>query len=185
PIGRGKNVFDLMPSPEQRMMLYRKWEKLLEKGYPIADFWNSGPLADGCIAFGRKNGYFYIDWNGYITPCVFIPYYVDNVYDLYKKGKTLADAWNNLFFKNGRQWQKEYGYPYSKNAKNWLMPCAIRDNYHTFRTKIFTPDVKPENQEAEEAMNSEEYYQKLIEYDKQLEAITLPIWQNEYLKNSS
>ena len=184
PIGRGKNVFDLMPSPEQRIMLYRKWEKLLEKGYPIADFWNSGPLANGCIAFGRQNGYFYIDWNGYITPCVFIPYYVDNIYEIYKEGKTLADAWNNLFFKNGRQWQKEYGYPYSKNAKNWLMPCAIRDNYHTFRTKICTADVKPENQEAEEAMNSEEYYQKLVEYDKQLEAITLPIWRNEYLKNS-
>ena len=182
PIGRGKEVFDLMPTPEQRVKLYRKWEKLLEDGYPMADFWNSGPLANGCIAFGRPGGYFYIDWNGYITPCVFIPYYVDNIYDIYKQGKTLVDAWNSLFFKNGRQWQRGYGYPCSKNAQNWLMPCAIRDHYHTFRTRVFTSNVKPENQEAKETLDSKEYYQKLVNYDKQLEAITLSIWHKEYRK---
>ncbi len=182
PIGRGKEVFDLMPSPEQRVELYRKWEKLLERGYPIADFWNSGVLSNGCIAFGRLGGYFYIDWNGYITPCVFIPYYVDNVYDLYREGKTLGDAWNSLFFRRGREWQNEYGFTCPRNPKNWLMPCAIRDNYHTFRTRILTPDAKPENREAEESLNSEEYYQRMVEYDKKLEALTLPIWQKEYLE---
>jgi len=62
------------------------------------------------------------------------------------------------------------------------MPCAIRDHHHTFGTKIFTSNVKPENQEAKEALDSKEYYQKLVNYDKQLEALTLPIWHNEYRK---
>jgi len=104
------------------------------------------------------------------------------IYDIYKQGKTLVDAWNSPFFKNGRQWQRGYGYPSSKNAQNWLMPCAIRDHYHTFRTRVFTSNVKPENQEAKEALDSKEYYQKLVNYDKQLEAITLPIWHKEYRK---
>jgi MoaA/NifB/PqqE/SkfB family radical SAM enzyme len=77
PIGRGKDTIELMPTPEQRVQLYRKWEYLLsEKKYCVADFWNSGVLTDGCIAQGRRGGYLHIDWNGNITHCVFIPYVV-------------------------------------------------------------------------------------------------------------
>ena len=93
PIGRGKDELDLMVKPEQRIQLFRKWEKLLsEKRYCMADFWNSGVLTRGCVAYGRSGGYIYIDWHGNVTPCAFIPYYVDNVYDLYENGKTLSDA---------------------------------------------------------------------------------------------
>jgi len=85
PIGRGKDELDLMVNPEKRLKLYRKWEKLLsEKRYCLADFWNSGVLARGCIAYGRSGGYAYVDWHGNVTPCAFIPYYVDNIYELYK-----------------------------------------------------------------------------------------------------
>jgi len=69
PIGRGKDQMRLMVSPSQRLELYRKWEELLgKKGYCVADFWNSGVLSRGCIAYGRSGGYFYIDWAGNITP---------------------------------------------------------------------------------------------------------------------
>jgi len=55
PIGRGKDEMDLMVTPQARVKLYRKWEQLLsEKKYCIADFWNSGVLARGCIAYGRS-----------------------------------------------------------------------------------------------------------------------------------
>lgn len=172
PIGRGKDVFDLMPSPEQRLKLYRKWEGLLEKGYPVADFWNSGVLSNGCIAYGRPGGYFYIDWHGNITPCVFIPYYVDNVYDLYKQGKTLADALFSDFFKEGREWQKKH--------ENWLMPCSIRDNYQYFRKNILSEDTKGEDESAEQAKGSKEYFDGLIEYDKKLKKLFQPIWDKEY-----
>jgi len=182
PIGRGKEVFQLMPNPEQRLKLYRKWEQLLEKGYPIADFWNSGVLSNGCIAYGRAGGYFYIDWNGYITPCVFIPYYVDTVYDLYKNGKTIADALFSDFFTKGREWQQKYGYgPENfKEAENWLMPCSIRDNYQYFRTIILPANAKGEDKFAAEAKDSKEYFDGLVQYDNELREITQPIWEKEY-----
>jgi MoaA/NifB/PqqE/SkfB family radical SAM enzyme len=180
PIGRGKEVFNLTPNPEERVKLYRKWEALLEKGYPVADFWNSGVLANGCLAYGRKGGYFYIDWNGYIMPCVFVPYYVDNVYDLYKQEKTIADALLSDFFKKGREWQEKYGYAHPKEAENWLMPCSIRDNYKHFKEMILPTNAKAEDKFAQEAKDSKEYFEGLVEYDKKLKKLTQPIWDKEY-----
>ena len=184
PIGRGKEVFNSMPTPEERVRLYRKWEKLLEKGYPIADFWNSAVLSSGCIAYGREEGgYLYIDWNGNIMPCVFVPYYVDNIYDLYKQGKTLEDALFSDFFKRGREWQRKYGYACPKKAENWLIPCSIRDHYKYFRENILPENAKGEDKFAEEAKNSKEYYERLVEYDKKLKELTQPIWEKEYKEN--
>ncbi len=51
-----------------------------------------------------------------MTPCAFIAYYVDNIYDLYNSGKTLSDALFSDFMKNGRKWQREYG------LDNWKKP---------------------------------------------------------------
>lgn len=180
PIGRGKEVFDLMPPPEERVKLYRKFEEMLAKGYPLADFWNSGVLANGCIAYGRPGGYMYIDWNGNIMPCVFIPYYVDNIYDLYKQGKTLADVLLSDFFKKGREWQRKYGYACPKKAENWLMPCSIRDHYKYFREVILPSNAKGEDEFAEEAKNSKKYFESLVEYDQKLKQLTQPIWDKEY-----
>ena len=182
PIGRGKDELDLMVWPEKRIQLYRKWEKLLaEKKYCLADFWNSGVLARGCIAYGRSGGYAYIDWHGNVTPCAFIPYYVDNIYDLYKNDKTLADAMFSDFMKNGRKWQKEYGLDNCKKPKNWLMPCSIRDHYEIFRNSVLPKDAKPEDQKAKEALESDEYFEVLRNYDDQLQSLTEKIWEDEYL----
>jgi len=182
PIGRGKDELDLMVGPEKRIQLYRKWEKLLtEKKYCLADFWNSGVLARGCIAYGRSGGYAYVDWHGNVTPCAFIPYYVDNIYDLYKNGKTLADAMFSDFMKNGRKWQKEYGLDNCKKPKNWLMPCSIRDHYEIFRNSVLPKDAKPEDQKAKEALESNEYFEVLRNYDDQLQSLTEKIWEDEYL----
>ncbi len=182
PIGRGKDEPGLMVTPEQRVLLYRKWEKMLvEKRYCIADFWNSGVLTRGCIAYGRKGGYFYIDWHGNVTPCAFIPYYVDNIYDLYNSGKTLSDAIFSDFMKNGRQWQKKYGLDNRKKPDNWLMPCSIRDHYEIFRKSVLPKDAKPEDQKAKEALESGEYLELLKKYDEKLEHLTKNIWETEYL----
>ena len=172
----------LMPTPETRLKLYRKWEYLLsERKYCIADFWNSGILTRGCIAYGRSGGYIYIDWNGNIMPCVFVPYYVDNVYDLYEKGKTLADALFSNFMKNGRQWQEEYGLGDYLNPDNWLMPCSIRDHYANFRSSILTRDALPENEEAGESMRSNGYCDAFEQYEMKLKGLTDNIWNDEYL----
>jgi MoaA/NifB/PqqE/SkfB family radical SAM enzyme len=182
PIGRGKDELDLMVSPQTRVQLFRKWEQLLsEKRYCLADFWNSGVLSRGCIAYGRCGGYFYIDWHGNVTPCAFIPYYVDNIYDLYRNGKTLSDALFSDFMKNGRKWQKEYGLNNWKKPNNWLMPCSIRDHYEIFRKSVLPKDVKPEDENAKQALESDEYFKVLKNYDKKLQRLTERIWESEYL----
>jgi len=182
PIGRGKDEFELMVVPEKRVELYRKWEKLLtEKKYCLADFWNSGVLARGCIAYGRSGGYLYIDWHGNVTPCAFIPYYVDNIYDLYDNGKSLTDALFSDFMKNGRKWQREYGLDNWKKPDNWLMPCSIRDHYDIFRKSVLPDHVKPEDEKAKEALESPEYFRMLENYDKELQRLTEKIWETEYL----
>ncbi len=182
PIGRGKDELDLMVNPERRLKLYRKWEELLsEKRYCLADFWNSGVLARGCIAYGRSGGYAYVDWHGNVTPCAFIPYYVDNIYELYKNGKTLADAMFSDFMKNGRKWQREYGLDNWKKPKNWLMPCSIRDHYEIFRNSVLPKEAKPEDENAKEALESDEYFEVLKNYDEELQGLTEKIWETEYL----
>jgi len=182
PIGRGKDEIELMVTPEKRVQLFRKWEELLsEKRYCLADFWNSGLLSRGCIAYGRSGGYFYIDWHGNITPCAFVPYYVDNIYKLYQDGKTLADALFSDFMVKGREWQKEYGLNNWKCPKNWLMPCSIRDHYEIFRNQILPANAKPEDEKAREALESPEYFQLLKNYDDQLQRLTQKIWEEEYL----
>ena len=183
PIGQARNAKELMITPEQRVKLYRKWEYLLkEKKYCIADFWNSGVLANGCIAYGRNGGYLYVDWNGNITPCVFIPYYEDNIIELYKNNKKLADALFSGLMKNGRNWQCKYGLDNTKKPGNWLMPCSIRDHWMYFKQKVLTDKTKPEDKYALESLKSEEYSKTLEEFDKELEKLTKPIWEKEYLE---
>jgi MoaA/NifB/PqqE/SkfB family radical SAM enzyme len=182
PIGRATEGTDeraLMISPEQRVKLYKKWKTLLEqKNYFIADFWNSGVLSNGCIAYGRDGGYFYVNWDGKINPCVFVPYYVDNIIDLYKNGKTAADALFSDLFRNGRKWQLKYSDP--KNPHNWLMPCSMRDHYRNFRKNILTKDAKPENIEAEQALKSKDYFKMMDDFDNKLKLLTEDLWEEEY-----
>ena len=179
PVGYGRRAMELTINPQQRLKLYRKWEEYMkEKKYCIADFWNSGVLSDGCLAYGKDGGYLYVNWEGNVMPCVFVPYYVDNVIDLFKKGKTLWDALQSDFFKRGRKWQEEY----KKNKDNWLMPCSIRDHYKNWRENIATKDIKPENKDAEAAIKSKEYRQALEEFDDEVEKTTIPIWKKEYLE---
>ncbi len=181
PIGRAEDLLTLMVDPEHRIQLFKVWERMLEeKKYPLADFWNSGVLSNGCIAYGRAGGYLYIDWNGNIMPCVFVPYYVDNIYDLYNNGKTLADALFSKFMINGRKWQDEYGYAHRDHPNNWLLPCSIRDHYENFRKSILTEDAKPEDEPAEKIIRSDSYFKALTDYDKELEKLTIPIWKKEY-----
>ena len=183
PIGQARNMKEMMVTPKQRVKLYRKWEYLLkEKKYCIADFWNSGVLSNGCIAYGRRGGFLYIDWNGNITPCAFVPYYEDNINDLYKDGKKLADSLFSDLFINGRKWQKEYGLDNTKKPCNWLMPCSIRDHWLNFRKNILTKISKPEDEYAKEALESKNYEDVLKQFDEELAGKTEPIWEKEYLE---
>ena len=186
PIGRSNKAFEKMVPPEKRVEFYRKWDEMItNEKYCVADFWNSGVLSNGCLAYGRRGGYLHIDWNGNIMPCVFVPYYVDNIYDLYNNGKTLVDALFSDFMKNGRKWIDDYGMRNPKEAKNWLMPCSIRDHYANFRENILPENAKPENEQARESLEDDNYYKNLVLYDDRLEELTGDIWEKEYLKKES
>ncbi|MGM0649255.1 MAG: radical SAM/SPASM domain-containing protein [Bacteroidota bacterium] len=184
PIGRGKQVFDLMPAPEQRVKLYRKWEYLLKnKQYCVADFWNSGVLTDGCIAYGRRRGYLYIDWHGNVMPCVFVPYKADNIIEAQNEGRNLASILKSPMFVRGREWQHEYTLDHLENPNNMLMPCSIRDHYSNFRKNILGKENTGEDPVANEILNDAKYFERMEEYDRQLHKLTDPIWNREYLKN--
>ena len=186
PIGRGNNAFNLVVNPDNRVKLYNMWEKQLsENKRCIADFWNSGMITCGCIAYGGNHGYIYINWDGNIMPCVFVPYYIDNIKDLYKKNLGLTDALNSEFMKRGREWQNEYGLSHQKTAGNWLMPCSFRDHYKNFVENILTDDARPENPEAAEIMNNRDYFEKMNNYDMELKELTEPIWKYKYMKEAA
>jgi len=175
PIGRDFSK-DLMITPPERLQLHKIQDKLLnEKEYFVADFWNSAPMSNGCISCGRSGGYFYINWDGNIMPCVFVPYYHDNITTLYNSGKSLSDAMFSPLFIKGRAWQKEYNGD-KNNPGNLLTPCFIRDHYKTFYEIAQQSHVLPENEDADEAFHSREYYEFMLKFDHELEGLASPVW---------
>lgn len=187
PIGR-QGSFELMVTPEQRMeMLKRMWKAVREKELFLADFWNSGTTTSGCIAGGRPGGYFYINWKGDITPCVFVPYAANNIYDIYKNGGTLDDVLITPMFKRVREWQASYGFSlYDLKyqdccARNWLAPCFIRDHHEEFMKAARECSAKPIDHGAEDALISEQYHRQMIDYGKEFKTISSSLWNNFYL----
>jgi len=178
PIGRDFSE-DLMISPQQRLQLHKIQDKILtEKEYFVADFWNSAPMSNGCISCGRAGGgYIYINWDGNIMPCVFVPYYHDNINTLYNAGKSLSDALFTPLFVKGRAWQKEY-IGNKDNPGNLLRPCFYRDHYETFYEIANQTQVLPENEDAQKAFNSKEYYEYMLKFDKELEELSSPVWDD-------
>lgn len=107
--------------------------------------------------------------------------YVDNIYELYKSGKTLVDAIFSDFMKNGRKWQRQYGLDDWKKPNNWLTPCSIRNHYEIFRSSVLPKEAIPEDENAKEVLESNEYFEVLKNYDEELQDLMENIWQKEYL----
>ena len=185
PIGRHPS-FELMPTPAQRLWFWRRvWEVVEAKRLFLIDFWNHGPLASGCISAGRAGGYLYIDWNGSIMPCVFTPYAVANIHQLYASGGTLNDVWASPFFKAIRDWQVDYGYCGDTLSAegNWLSPCPFRDHYRLFRGWIDKYHPEPEDNSAREALLDEQYYKYMAEYGDKFRELSQKIWEADYLSS--
>ena len=178
PIGR-KYTLDLMPNPEQRAWMWkRSWELVRNDGIFMMDFWNHGTLCEGCISAGRDTGggYFYIDWNGAVTPCVFLPYSPVNIKDLFARGETLNDLWKNPFFASLRKWQTNY------KQENILMPCPNRDHNQELRQLIGQYEPDPIDDNARTAMLDPEYGKGMDEYDQAYKAVSEKVWQTYYLR---
>lgn len=182
PIGRGFD-FSLVPTPEQRVwMWHRGWEIITRRKIMYADFWNQGTVSDGCIAAGREGGYFHINWNGDVAPCVFFPYAVSNIVEVYRNGGTINDLLDTPFFKAIRDWQCRYGFLCSggREGQNWLTPCPIRDHHREAWGIVKKYGAQPIDYAPKLGTYEDEYHRWLEEYDRELEAITRPIWNCKY-----
>jgi len=181
PIGRAYTL-DLMPTPEQRLWMWRRsWDIVKTRKVFLVDFWNHATLSNGCIAAGRAHGggYLYIDWNGAVAPCVFMPYSPVNVNDIFSKGGTLNDIWANPFFADIRDWQENY----IQRKGNWLAPCLNRDHHDDLTRLIAKHEPQPIDDSARAALLDPEYYQSLKQYGQQYDALTESIWEMQYLQD--
>ncbi|HAF06988.1 MAG: radical SAM protein [bacterium] len=181
PIGRGVDV-SLQVSPLQRQQLWQREQELVRKERRfIADFWNGGTFSSGCISAGRPGGYLYIDWNGNIYPCVFIPYWKDNINELYAQGKTMTDALFSDLFKGIRDWQRSYNYMREPHCRgNEIVPCFIRDHYEVAHDLFLKTNAKPGYPSAGDALRDPEYFNAMIQYDKKVAELLDPIWEKLY-----
>ncbi|GAB4304569.1 MAG: hypothetical protein Kow0097_01650 [Candidatus Bipolaricaulota bacterium] len=177
PIGRGPEVSQMI-TPQERVELWRRsWDTVEKRGIFLFDFWNSGPVVQGCLAAGREGGYLYIDWNGDVFPCVFVPYRGANVVEAYARGETLDEVWEAPLFARLRDWQRGYGYgaPTPARDGDWLRPCPMRDHHAELRELLHgLPDNSLPVPDPDVAA-------ALDAFDAELATLTTPIWRERYL----
>ena len=182
PIGRSYTLREMV-TPEQRLEMFKRnvWA-IKEGGYNYIDFWNQGVMTDGCLAAGRNGGYLYIDWNGNVLPCVFIPFHCDNILAIYDRGGTLNDVLYSAYFKKIREWQHNYalGRP-AREKDNLILPCPIRD-HHKAMHRILQDSRRavPSDESAKVSVEDKAYHEGLFAYDEALREVIDPVWQEEY-----
>jgi MoaA/NifB/PqqE/SkfB family radical SAM enzyme len=181
PIG-SKPDLDLMLAPESRLeMLKRTHHIVRDKKVLFADFWNSGIVSYGCISAGRAGGQFYIDWNGDVMPCVFVPYAVDNIYSVYERGDDLNTLREAPFFRKIRAWQDEAGFARSADkVRNWLCPCPIRDDFDYLRRAALETNARPINEAAADALKNPAFCKSMSECAGEYERLSSRLWEEEF-----
>jgi MoaA/NifB/PqqE/SkfB family radical SAM enzyme len=180
PIGRSYTL-DLMPTPQQRLWMWNQsWQYIREKHYFLADFWNHGTAVDGCLSAGGhgNGGYLYIEWNGNVTPCVFVPFSPVNVNTIFANHGTLNDIYSEPFFVDIRQWQ------HTCKGKNLLNPCLIRDHNHVLRELIGKHEPDPIDPNAAAAIQDMDYAAGLDKYSKEYQQIADQVWEKVYIENT-
>jgi MoaA/NifB/PqqE/SkfB family radical SAM enzyme len=184
PIGRSYTL-DMMVTPEQRMRMYnRTWELVRERNLFVADFWNSGTVANGCIAAGGSygGGYMYIDWNGSVAPCAFYPFSVHNIKDIYVGEGDLNTAVFSPLLTKIRDWQREYFDDKPNYEKgNLLVPCPIRDHHRQARAVVDEVNAKPIDDDGARALEDSAYGRGMIEYGEKVDCLSCPLWEEHYL----
>jgi MoaA/NifB/PqqE/SkfB family radical SAM enzyme len=184
PIGRGMTL-DRMLTPTQRLNMYsRTWKLIRERKLFIADFWNCGTVSDGCIAAagGKGGGYFYIDWNGAVAPCVFNPFATHNIKDVYASGGDLNTVVFSQFFKDVRQWQRDYYHNEPLDRKGSLIaPCPFRDHHASMRDIIDRSCARPIDDDGHAVLDDTHYGRQLANYGDRYRSISYPVWEASYL----
>ncbi len=183
PIGRSFTL-DLVVTPEQRLRMYEREEHIIfDKKIFLVDFWNGGPISNGCISAGRPGGYFYIDWNGHAAPCVFFPYQVADVNEIYRRGGHLSEVLMHPLMVRIREWQNAYGYTRKPDkVQNLIVPCPIRDHYAFAYNAIRKTGAQPMDEPAAAALDDKQYREGLIDYGHQVAKLTNPVWDREFIE---
>jgi MoaA/NifB/PqqE/SkfB family radical SAM enzyme len=181
PIGSNPDL-SLMIDPEDRLeMLKRTNRMIFEKKVMFVDFWNSGMASYGCISAGRSDGHFHIDWNGDVTPCVFVPYAADNIYSVYERGGDLNSLLDAPFFRKIQSWQDEYGFKQpAEKVRNWLCPCPIRDHFDLLRMAALETNARPTNETAAEALKDPNFHNTMIDFAERFEQLSKPLWEEDF-----
>jgi MoaA/NifB/PqqE/SkfB family radical SAM enzyme len=132
---------DLVPTADQRLERFRKTEELRLGGKFsfVADFWNHGFLTHGCLAAGSK--YLHINAKGYVEPCVFQQFAVDNI-----REKRIIDILKSPFFEAYKR-----TVPYSENL---FRPCPIIDNPKVFRSMVKKFNAIPQHTGSEQIIEN-------------------------------
>jgi len=182
PIGRNYALGKMVTAEQRLEMFERNVWAIKEGGYNYIDFWNQGVMTDGCLAAGRNGGYLYIDWNGNVMPCVFIPYYVDNICEVYENGGNLNSILSSPFFEEIRKWQCQYAYGKPPlEQENLILPCPMRDHHQAiYEILKKQPTIQPADGPAREAREDSAYHEGLMVYDESLRQRIDPVWQREY-----
>lgn len=163
PIGL-KPDLSLMPSPQQRKERYDMvWKIRRTKRFLVADFWNDGYLADGCLAGGAQ--YLHINAKGLVEPCVFQHFAVDNI-----REKSLLEVLQSPFFKAMR---KEI--PYTDNL---LAPCLIIDHPELMKEIVEKYGAKETHEGASYIVN--EFHEHLKKYSEEWKKISQEIWEKDF-----
>ncbi len=164
PVGRDP-ILELVPTPEQRVYCGRRVAELRRK-YPIflADFWNDGPAAGGCLAAGRR--YLHILSSGRVEPCVFAHFGVDSI-----REKSVIEAANSPFF---RAIRREFPYNDTGNLKR---PCMIIDNPQVLR-KVVADHLAPQgHRHSEDLLHDPAVVAWVDRYAERFRELTEPEWQ--------
>ena len=113
---------DLLPTPEQRELVYRRIRGFRKKKPLFAiDFQNDAEFTGGCIAGGRR--YFHINANGDMDPCTFIHYSDSNI-----REKTLLEGLRSPLFQAYHDRQ-----PFNNNM---FQPCPMLENPQELRSMV-------------------------------------------------
>ena len=145
PVGKD-NTVDLMVTPEQRDRLRHFNTIHIRRTKPIfvADFWNDGHLAGGCMAGGEL--YFHVNFRGDLEPCVFIHFATHNIREIWNKGGHLADVLKSPFFRAIRERHRR--------DPNLLRPCMIVDHNQWLEECVTGCNARPTHPGAEEVIQS-------------------------------
>ncbi len=164
PVGKDANDINYMPTPQQRLERYEAITRIRStKPIMIGDFWNDGAYVNGCLAGGAK--YLHIDAKGYVEPCVFAHFAVDNIRD-----KSLKEILQSPFFKAIRKIN-----PYTRNL---LAPCMIIDHPTILRSFVKKYGAFPTHDGAETILTT--IKDEVDRRAKEWERLSRPVWERDF-----